>query len=176
MRAISGTKSKKEAVIGTKFDFRKKIFLCTDFFKMCPNDPKKGVFPTFSKHDSDNLGSVPTLGRWCEQSFTVVRTFFKIALFGVIRAYFLKMCLNDPEKVDFAKVVKVVYDELDIVPTLPTCCRRSFRIIEVLWSTFVSGSETHIFDFRINRVQEKVGAISGTKSKKEAVIGTKFEF
>ena len=86
------------------------------------------------------------------------------------------MCLNDPEKVDFAKVVKVVYDELDIVPTLPTCCRRSFRIIEVLWSTFVSGSETHIFDFQKNRGQEKVRAISGTKSKKEAIIGTKFDF
>ena len=143
---------------------------------MCPNDTKKGVFPTCSKHDSDHVGSAPTLGRRCRQSFTVVRTFFKIALFGVIWAYFLKMCPNDLEKDDFAKVGKHVYDVLDNVPTLPTCCRPSFRVIGVLWSTLVFGLETHILVFEKKGGQEKVGAISGTKLKKEAVIGTKFDF
>jgi len=86
------------------------------------------------------------------------------------------MLENNPEKVDFEKNSKVGYDELDIVPTLPTCCRPSLVIIEALWSTFDFGSETHILDFRKKPGQEKVRAISGTKSKKEAVIETKFDF
>ena len=88
----------------------------------------------------------------------------------------MKMYPDNPKKVDFKKNTKVGYDELDMVPTLPTCCRPSFVIIEALWSTFVSGSETHILVFRKNPSQEKVRAISGTKSKKEAVIETKFDF
>ena len=51
---------KKEAVIGTKFDFQEKKFFSQQFLKMCLNDPKKDDFPTFSKDVSEHLGTAPT--------------------------------------------------------------------------------------------------------------------
>ena len=101
--------------------FEKKFFFAHRFLKMCPYSPKKTDFSTFSKHDSDHLGTAPTLGRWCRPSFRVVQTFFKTCIFGVIRAYFLKMFENDPKWDDFEKVCKDDKVDLDIAPTLLTC-------------------------------------------------------
>ena len=63
---------KKEAVIGTKFDFREKKIFSQRILKMCTNDPKKADFQTFSEHVSEHLGTAPTLGGCCKHSFMVV--------------------------------------------------------------------------------------------------------
>ena len=135
--------------------FGKKNFFSQQFLKMCLNDSKKDDFQTFSDLHSEHPGNAPALGRWCKLSFRVVQTFFRIVLFGVIRAHFMKMCLNDPKKDDCVTFSKDVNDELDIAPELKTCYRRSFGVIGALWSTFVFGLEMHILHFGKKSTQEK---------------------
>ena len=85
---------------------------------MCLNDPKIEGSAISTKVDSDGRGTAPALGTGCGQSLKVIATLLKMFDSGLYGHVFWKMCENDPEKDDFAKVGKHVYDELDVAPTL----------------------------------------------------------